>query len=90
MHKYISIQNNIHMHYIHTMAVPACPCHRPPSCTVKGQDIGSCLGDLFSVAVWENADEAKDGETVAESVANAKRKTKSKDGNPGSTVEQFG
>ena len=30
-----------------------CVFERPPSCTVKGQDIGECLGDLFSVAVWQ-------------------------------------
>ena len=42
------------------------------------------------MAVWQDADQAREGETVAESVANARRKTKSKDGNPGSTVEQFG
>jgi hypothetical protein len=67
-----------------------CNYFRPPSCTVKSQDIGECLGDLFSVAVWQDADLGKPAETIGESFLNAKDKTKSKRGNPGSTVTKFG
>ena len=67
-----------------------CNYFRPPSCTVKGQDVGSCLGDLFSVALWQDADSAPDSRTLKEAYTNAKEKTRSKDGAPGSTVEEYG
>jgi hypothetical protein len=66
-----------------------CNYFRPPSCTVGGQDIGSCLGDLFATAVWEDADTLMPGETLNDSFDRAKRKT-APAGGPGSTVQRFG
>lgn len=57
-------------------------------CMVAGQDIGTCLGDMFSVAWLEDADSSSP--TLLESFENAKKKTAAVGGNPGSTVSQFG
>lgn len=35
-----------------------CSYFKPPSCTVAGQDVGTCLGDLFSVGWLEAADQS--------------------------------
>jgi len=67
-----------------------CNFFKPPSCTVGGQDVGECLGDMFSVA-WLEAADQNPKQTLAESFANAKKKTAP--GGPqgsGSTVMQFG
>jgi len=56
-------------------------------CMVHGQDIGACLGDMFSVA-WLEA--ATPTQTLKQSFVNAKAKTAAVGGNPGSTVSVFG
>ena len=60
------------------------------ACMVNSQDIGSCLGDMFSVSWLESADTAGNEQTVAQSIHNAKAKTAPVGGNPGSTVSVFG
>eukprot|EP01079_Euglenida_sp_SAG-EU17-18_P002603 gene2603-3305_t len=68
-----------------------CVFHRPPSCTVGGNDIGSCLGDLFATSVLEQADKESSGSMTLDQVyEDAKAKTRPADGNPGSEVQRFG
>ena len=58
-------------------------------CMVNKQDIGACLGDMFSVA-WLEAADSNPKQTLKQSFTNAKAKTAQVGGNPGSTVTAFG
>ena len=67
-----------------------CDYFKPPSCTVFGQDVGSCLGDLWSVAVLEDMDGRAAGETIAEQFAVGKKAAAPAGGNPGNHAQQYG
>lgn len=57
---------------------------------VNGQDMKTCLGDLFSVNWMEDSD-AKDGsETIKQQVATVIDRTKAQGKSPGSHVQTFG
>lgn len=53
-----------------------CVFERPPSCTVHGQDIGSCLGDQFSVGWLEAADLNSKAETLEQSFLKGKKRAR--------------
>eukprot|EP00929_Paragymnodinium_shiwhaense_P005808 TRINITY_DN1081_c0_g3_i1.p1 TRINITY_DN1081_c0_g3~~TRINITY_DN1081_c0_g3_i1.p1 ORF type:complete len:479 (+),score=128.69 TRINITY_DN1081_c0_g3_i1:58-1437(+) len=47
----------------------------PPLDKVKGKSIGSCLGDLFSIAWMEDTDKSGGGETIKDQVAKVTTRT---------------
>ena len=51
-----------------------CDYFRPPSCTVAGEDIGACLGDLWSAFIWEDIDLGSANETLRTQIAASKEK----------------
>lgn len=70
-----------------------CSFFRPPSCTIAGRDISSCLGDIFATSVWEAADDrANSGFSLDEMFEHARTIT-DPNGNPtgtGSRVTRYG
>ncbi len=70
-----------------------CSFFRPPSCTIAGRDISSCLGDIFATSVWEAADDhANSGFSLDEMFEHARAIT-DPNGNPtgtGSRVTRYG
>ena len=67
-----------------------CDFFKPPSCTVAGKDIGTCLGDMFSLAWLTDSDRQRKGETLGDQAKLAKANTAPAGGNPGSTVMTYG
>jgi legumain len=67
-----------------------CDYFRPPSCTVGGQDVGACLGDMFSVAWLQDSDSHNASETISHQLIVATQKTAPVGGNPGSHVMHYG
>ena len=67
-----------------------CNFFKPPSCTVGGKDIGTCLGDMFSVAWLTDSERGGKGEALQAQYQAAKTGTAPVGGNPGSTVMTYG
>jgi hypothetical protein len=70
-----------------------CSFFRPPSCTIDGRDISSCLGDIFATSVWEAAGNRSLSHYSLDELFEHVRAFTHPNGNPtgtGSRVTRFG
>lgn len=67
-----------------------CNFFRKPGCNVGGKDVGSCLGDLFSVGWLEFLDGMSSKSLLRDVVDKARSRAAPNGGNPGSNVQLYG
>lgn len=70
-----------------------CSFFRPPSCTIAGRDISSCLGNIFATSVWEAADDRENSGFSLDEMFEHARTITDPNGNPtgtGSRVTRYG